>query len=662
MSTSPLMPDFPAQMAQAVGAQPNADLTSAQIPLVQAQTRAAQIQNQYAQWKQNFILHRMNTPQNSPTGGADSISYPTTRTDENPTGAAPAAPADASAPAGTGSVLAQNNYTPTAPNVNNLTASFVDPASPSAPASTAAPSQGSTAAPAPAPSQGSTAAPSNGLPSDEEDGTHGKFANTDPATLANYTTRFSPQHSAITVQGKMEDDATGTTFNKDAADVQRTKDVNDASTEINKLRLSADIANGPEKDFWKRFDYLFPNPGGQPNSDILQAQGITPKEVAAHNIVLANQLIHASQLPDITYVDDGEKKTPMRNGVPLFGAPPISNEVTPSETLTAQVAREKTAQEAATSEQRTTQEALSTQRGQNISGAQGTQPLPPAAIVGSNLTRSFGAGGAGAGGAGGSGAGGDGSSAVSTKSDSDLLPGVKPLDPTQFPRADMSTPDLAKATQDAAVASKTTASNQYTEDQKSGALIQAAQREATNLAGNPRMVGPGSEAAQAWAQVKTFVSGQPPDALVNIGSLDKMLTSMGAQNIRAALSGQRITNQEFMALLTKGNPNTEQPLPTIQKLLRYLGTQNDYDQGFQRTKIAALRNGADPATVDSDIGAVANRGNYVESRMGVRPPAQQAAQSGASATQKDSGGFVPNQQYKDKNGATSTYKGNGQWQ
>jgi hypothetical protein len=227
--------------------------------------------------------------------------------------------------------------------------------------------------------------------------------------------------------------------------------------------------------------------------------------------------------------------------------------------------------------------------------------------------------------------------------DNGLLPGVNPdeLPKVQTPTARMgvsqSPADAATATGIAneRLAQQKISNDTYVQDQKEGALIRAAQREAASLQNNPRMVGPGSELAQNLAKVRSFVSGQPPDAYVNLGSLDKMLMQMGAQNIRNALSGQRITNQEFMAMLTKGNPNTEQPLQTIQRLLGYLGTQNDYDQRFQRTKQIALQRGANPMTVDSDIGSVSDRGDYVEQRVGVRPPVQSG---GATASQQTNGG------------------------
>jgi hypothetical protein len=188
-------------------------------------------------------------------------------------------------------------------------------------------------------------------------------------------------------------------------------------------------------------------------------------------------------------------------------------------------------------------------------------------------------------------------------------------------------------------------------------LITAAKREAAALANNPRMAGPGSELAQGIAKLKTAVSGQPPDALVDLGSLDKILLQMGAQNIRGALAGQRITNQEFMKMLTEGNPNSEMPLATINKLLNYQGAQVDYDQRFNRTKTAALNRGANPLTVDSDIGSVVDRGNYVESRVGVRPPLAGAQSSGGPS----SGGATEGAVSTSKSGKPIVFT-NGHWQ
>jgi hypothetical protein len=251
--------------------------------------------------------------------------------------------------------------------------------------------------------------------------------------------------------------------------------------------------------------------------------------------------------------------------------------------------------------------------------------------------------------------------------DNGLLPGINPDALPKFQMAPVKqgtsqSPADLKTSEGIATArleQMKAANDGYVDAQKTSALITGAKREAAALSANPRMAGPGSELAQGIAKLKTAVSGQPPDALVDLGSLDKILLQMGAQNIRGALSGQRITNQEFMKMLTEGNPNSEMPLQTINKLLNYQGAQVDYDSRFNRTKMAALQRGANPMTVDSDIGAQADRGDYVESRAGVRPPTAGGKSSRASApaqinTAADYAKLAPGAQYRDPQGNVRT--------
>ncbi len=253
--------------------------------------------------------------------------------------------------------------------------------------------------------------------------------------------------------------------------------------------------------------------------------------------------------------------------------------------------------------------------------------------------------------------------------DNGLLPGVNPdalpkvqsapvTQGTSQKPGDLKTQEGVAAE---SLAQQKESNSAFVEAQKNGALIRAAQREAQNLANNPRMTGPGSDIAQGWAKLKTFISGQPPDELVDLGSLDKILLQMGAQNIRQALSGQRITNQEFMTLMTKGNPNTEQPLPTINNLLKYIGAQNEYEQRFQRTKQLALQRGANPMTVDGDIGSQADRGDFVEGKVGFRPPLASAGGGGGGSQQTNAGGASEGAESKSKSGKPIVYK-NGHWQ
>jgi hypothetical protein len=242
--------------------------------------------------------------------------------------------------------------------------------------------------------------------------------------------------------------------------------------------------------------------------------------------------------------------------------------------------------------------------------------------------------------------------------DNGLLPGINP---DEIPKAQTApvrhgvgqTPaeaETAKGYATARLEKMKDANDAYIEAQKSSALITAAKREAATLAQNPRMVGPGSALAQGLSKLKTFAMGQPPDALVDLGSLDKILLQMGAQNVRGALSGQKITNQEFMKMLTEGNPNSEMPLATINKLLDYQGAQVDYDQRFNRTKTMALQRGADPMSVDSEIASKADRGDYVEGKVGVRPPTKPGSSTPTVTSQEQYDALPKGASYVDSNG------------
>lgn len=248
--------------------------------------------------------------------------------------------------------------------------------------------------------------------------------------------------------------------------------------------------------------------------------------------------------------------------------------------------------------------------------------------------------------------------------DNGLLPNVNPdaLPKIQMPAVRPGTSqspadaETAKGVATSRLEQMKASNDAYTNDQKEGALLKAAQRESAALANNPRMAGPGSEIAQWVAKARTAVTGQAPDSLVDLGGLDKILLQLGAQNVRAALQGQKITQAEFLLMLGKGNPNTEQPLATVNRLLGYLGAQNDYDQRFNRTKQAALQRGANPMTVDSDIGAQADRGDYVESRVGVRPPL-----AGGQSSAAPSGGATEGAVSTSKSGKPIVFT-NGHWQ
>jgi hypothetical protein len=251
--------------------------------------------------------------------------------------------------------------------------------------------------------------------------------------------------------------------------------------------------------------------------------------------------------------------------------------------------------------------------------------------------------------------------------DNGLLPGVNPdavpkiqsapvVQGTSIKPADLT---VQQETAKESIAQQKLVSEQYVQTQKTDALIRAAQRETAALANNPRMTGPGSEVAQALAKIRTFVTGKPPDSLVDLGTLNKVLLQMGAQNVRQALDGQKITQAEFMKLLGEGNPNTEQPLATVNKLLTYAAAQNDYDMRFNRTKQIALQRGANPIGIDGALAGMpgADRGDYVEGKVGVRPsitpparPGQTTSGAPAITSQAQYDALPKGAKYTDANG------------
>jgi hypothetical protein len=222
--------------------------------------------------------------------------------------------------------------------------------------------------------------------------------------------------------------------------------------------------------------------------------------------------------------------------------------------------------------------------------------------------------------------------------DTGLLPGVNP---NALPKATLpqippgQTPSITdKGALDAYAAKRTEVLNNAqqtgTDAAKTNSLINQAQGELANLANDPRYVGPHSAFTQALANFKTYVSGQAPDALVDRSALDKMLLQLGAQNVRTLLSGQRITNQEMMTFLTKGNPSGDQPLATVGRLLNYLKADNDYDRRSAVTTIKAVQGGADPWRVSGAIENSMPRAQFVGQRTGFGALSSKAAPTGAA--------------------------------
>lgn len=150
---------------------------------------------------------------------------------------------------------------------------------------------------------------------------------------------------------------------------------------------------------------------------------------------------------------------------------------------------------------------------------------------------------------------------------------------------------------------------------KMRSLLNSANTELAKI--NPRTVGPGSDIYNQYLKFKAGVTGGSPSDLVNEQELDKYLNQVGAQNVRTMLSGQKITNQEMMTFMTRGSPNTEQSVQTIKNLVNYLNADNEYDSKLQATKIAALKKGADPWSINDALETASPRSNYIQGRTGL---------------------------------------------
>lgn len=159
------------------------------------------------------------------------------------------------------------------------------------------------------------------------------------------------------------------------------------------------------------------------------------------------------------------------------------------------------------------------------------------------------------------------------------------------------------------------ASESSANNAKMRSLLNSANAELSKI--NPRTVGPGSDIYNQWLKLKAGVTGGSPNDLVNEQELDKYLNQVGAQNVRTMLSGQKITNQEMMTFMSRGSPNTDQSVQTIKNLVNYLNADNEYDSRLQATKIAALKKGADPWSINDALETASPRSNYIQGRTGL---------------------------------------------
>lgn len=146
-------------------------------------------------------------------------------------------------------------------------------------------------------------------------------------------------------------------------------------------------------------------------------------------------------------------------------------------------------------------------------------------------------------------------------------------------------------------------------------LLDQAQVEINSLRANPRAVGPGSAVTTAWNEFKSYATGKTPDPLTERKLFDKVLLQLGAQNVKAAFDNQsRIGQQEYMKLLTEGNPTGGMPLDAIQKLVDFSRYNNEFSTRSNNTKLDALNKGADPYSRQFN-NLDQGRAAYVQSRM-----------------------------------------------
>ena len=137
---------------------------------------------------------------------------------------------------------------------------------------------------------------------------------------------------------------------------------------------------------------------------------------------------------------------------------------------------------------------------------------------------------------------------------------------------------------------------------------------------NPREFGPSSSSYKALAGLKTYLSGIPPEGLVNQAEVDKYLSQLGVPGSKQLLGeGQQLRQQELLMLMAHANPNIDQPLQVIKNLVAYGKAGNDYDLRAANTGIAAIRNGADPFQVPGAIENQSHRADYISHALGTPP-------------------------------------------
>lgn len=131
---------------------------------------------------------------------------------------------------------------------------------------------------------------------------------------------------------------------------------------------------------------------------------------------------------------------------------------------------------------------------------------------------------------------------------------------------------------------------------------------------DPRAFGPSSSTYKAVTGLKTYLTGLPPNGLVNQEEVDKYLSQLGVMGSKQLIGeGQQLRQQELLTLMARANPNIDQPIQVIRNLAAFGQANNDFDLRAGNTIMAALRQGSDPYAT---VAAVSNqRPAYVQQRM-----------------------------------------------
>jgi hypothetical protein len=148
-------------------------------------------------------------------------------------------------------------------------------------------------------------------------------------------------------------------------------------------------------------------------------------------------------------------------------------------------------------------------------------------------------------------------------------------------------------------------------------LLDQADKELEQLRKDPRMIGPGSGITMDMEKFMSFVNtGQAPKGLVARTMLDKILLQLGAANVRLATQGMggRVGQQEFMKILTEGNPTGHMALKAVQELVNFTRYNNEFDTRANNTRMAALRSGADPSA-PAYAGIESGRSDYIQRHL-----------------------------------------------